>query len=171
VLAVLKQVSAELDAAQRHYLAYKQFGDAGERYAACCYSTVCCMQQAILFTCMAPCALWTAPASTGKAFVNEDQFIPAVSLDNSNLVYLLSGYCQLLGIFPFLMCIRMCTCSILKISPELFFLPADGAPAVTATASDAGAAAADEQDGAAADPASSASATGAPAEDLLVGHR
>lgn len=33
VLAVLKQVSAELDAAQRHYLAYKQFGDAGERCA------------------------------------------------------------------------------------------------------------------------------------------
>ncbi|WIA19892.1 hypothetical protein OEZ85_005792 [Tetradesmus obliquus] len=93
VLAVLKQVSAELDAAQRHYLAYKQFGDAGE--------------------------------------------------------------------------------SILKISPELFFLPPDGATGVPAAAADAGAAGADEQDGAAADPASTgASANGAaPAEDLLVGHR
>jgi len=33
VLAVLKQVSTELDAAQRHYLAYKQYGDAAERCA------------------------------------------------------------------------------------------------------------------------------------------
>jgi hypothetical protein len=35
VLAVLKQVSADLDAAQRHYLAFKQFGEAGERCVAC----------------------------------------------------------------------------------------------------------------------------------------
>jgi hypothetical protein len=33
VLAALKQVSAELDAAQRHYLAFKQYGEAGERWA------------------------------------------------------------------------------------------------------------------------------------------
>ena len=31
VLHVLKQVSAELDAAHRHYLAYKQYGDAADR--------------------------------------------------------------------------------------------------------------------------------------------
>lgn len=65
------------------------------------------------------------------------------------------------------------TRSILKISPELFFLPPDGATGVPAAAADAGAAGADEQDGAAADPASTgASAIGAaPAGDLLVGHR
>lgn len=31
VLAALKQVSAELDVAQRHYLAYKQYGPAADR--------------------------------------------------------------------------------------------------------------------------------------------
>lgn len=47
MLALLKQVSAELDAAQRHYLAYKQYGEAGERLVAVlhCYCLPAAKQQ------------------------------------------------------------------------------------------------------------------------------
>lgn len=62
-------------------------------------------------------------------------------------------------------------CSILNISPELFFLPADGSAApLAATASEAGAA--DEaEEGADGPSGAGGAAAAAGGQDLLVGHR